>query len=131
MPRDLEEEKPAPAVPLTESPNRLTESLNKPEEIEPIEATEYQRSFTIVPKDQQYTGPTNLHPYTRPLTISDLESVVALENAAFPDPNERATREKVSQRCNQNGRVTSSASLSSATTVTNSYLVDLQAHQVQ
>jgi len=109
MPRDLdlEEDKPAPSVQLTESPNRLTESPNKPEEnepIEPIEATEYQRSFTIVPKDQQYSGPTNLHPYTRPLTISDLESVVALEIAAFPDPNERATREKLIYRltkCNE------------------------------
>lgn len=82
-------------VPLTESPNRLTETPNKPAEPAPIEATEYQKDFTVVPKDQQYAGPTNLHPYTRPLTISDLESVIALENAAFTDPNERATREKV------------------------------------
>jgi len=93
MPRDLEDEKAPAPVTLSESPNRL----DKPEEENsPIEATEYQRDFTVVPKDQQYTGPTNLHPYTRPLTISDLESVVALENAAFPNPNERATREKVS-----------------------------------
>lgn len=33
-------------------------------------------------------------PNTRPLTISDLESVVALENAAFSDPEHRATPEK-------------------------------------
>jgi hypothetical protein len=93
MPRDLEEEKPTPAVTLTESPGRVTGSPNQPEEPTP---KEHQREFVIIPQDQQYQGPTNLHPYTRPLTISDLESVVALENAAFSDPVERATREKVS-----------------------------------
>lgn len=83
MPRDLEnEKKPLPTVALTESPEATPK--------------ENQNGFVIVPKDQQYEGPTNLHPYTRPLTISDLESVVALENAAFSDPTERATREKVS-----------------------------------
>jgi hypothetical protein len=50
----------------------------------------------ISSEGQRSKAPTNLHPYTRPLTISDLESVVALENAAFPNPNDRATREKVS-----------------------------------
>lgn len=34
-------------------------------------------------------------PNTRPLGISDLQSVVALENAAFSDPQHRATQEKV------------------------------------
>lgn len=34
-------------------------------------------------------------PNIRPLSISDLESVVALENAAFHDPQHRASREKV------------------------------------
>jgi len=33
-------------------------------------------------------------PNTRPLTTSDLDSVVALENAAFPQPEHRASREK-------------------------------------
>jgi hypothetical protein len=92
MPQDLEAEKPEPAVTLTESPNNIVEAP-KPEE---DEIREPQREFVIVPQDQQYKGPSNLHPYTRPLTISDLESVVALENAAFPDPRDRATREKVS-----------------------------------
>jgi hypothetical protein len=36
-----------------------------------------------------------LHPYTQTLSMSDVESCVILENAAFP-PNERASREKVS-----------------------------------
>ncbi|KAK0643502.1 hypothetical protein B0T16DRAFT_183573 [Cercophora newfieldiana] len=37
-------------------------------------------------------------PNTRPLTVSDLESVVALENAAFPNPEHRASREKLEYR---------------------------------
>lgn len=36
-----------------------------------------------------------LHPYTQTLSLSDIESCVVLENAAFP-PEERASREKVS-----------------------------------
>lgn len=39
-----------------------------------------------------------LHPYTQTLSMSDVESCVLLENAAFP-PNERASREKVSSYC--------------------------------
>lgn len=35
-------------------------------------------------------------PNVRPLAISDLDSCVALEDAAFADPAHRATREKVS-----------------------------------
>jgi hypothetical protein len=35
-----------------------------------------------------------LHPYTQTLSLSDVESCVVLEDAAFP-PNERASREKV------------------------------------
>ncbi|KAI1807143.1 acyl-CoA N-acyltransferase [Daldinia bambusicola] len=37
-------------------------------------------------------------PNVRPLTISDLESCVALENAAFADPAHRGTREKFEYR---------------------------------
>lgn len=37
----------------------------------------------------------SLHPYTRPLTVSDLDSCIALENAAF-DENERCSPDKVS-----------------------------------
>lgn len=94
MPRDLDHEKPLPVIPLiTESPNRMPDS---PVELStdspaPVPGS---KAFVVVPKSKQYT-PTNLHPYTRPLTVSDIEAVVALENAAFPDPNERASREKV------------------------------------
>jgi len=96
MPRNLAEEAAhvaaAGAVPLTESPSMVTDEPDKADEDPPA----YQRGFVIVPEDQHFRGPMNLHPYTRPLTIADLESVVALENAAFPNPEERATREKVS-----------------------------------
>ena len=36
----------------------------------------------------------NIHPYVQTLSLSDLESCLAVENAAFPEPH-RATREKV------------------------------------
>ena len=39
----------------------------------------------------------NLHPYVQTLSISDLESCVALENATFPE-HERCSREKVDIR---------------------------------
>jgi hypothetical protein len=97
MPRDLDQEKPAPPVPLTESPNSVTtersESPNQEEEASPT--TERRRQFVIIPEDQYVKPPANLHPYTRPLTISDVDSCVALEDAAFANPEERATREKV------------------------------------
>jgi len=95
MPRDLDGEKPLPVVPLiTASPNKMPDSPIELSSDSP--ATQASKDFVVVPKNQQYK-PTNLHPYTRPLTVSDIEAVVALENAAFPDPNERATREKASQ----------------------------------
>lgn len=98
MPRDLELERKkdnVSPIALTESPNRMSSSSpttpTKPSESAPGQ------NFVIIPPDQQVLdkAPDNLHPYTRPLTISDLESCVALENAAFTDPNERASREKV------------------------------------
>lgn len=80
---------------MSESPNPVT-----PRQFD--DQQEPQRSFVIIPQDQQIKGfhmHSNYHrdinPYTRPLTISDLESVLTLENAAFTDPNERASREKV------------------------------------
>jgi hypothetical protein len=96
MSRDLESDKPTTIVPLTESPGKVPSSPDPKLPKDKDSSPQPQREFIIIPQDQQYSRPTNLHPYTRPLTISDLESVVALENAAFSDPNERATREKVS-----------------------------------
>lgn len=101
MPRDLnleqqqqqEERSTTPGSPptLSESPNRMS----GPSSPEPDQQRESSRSFTIIPSDQQYQPTANLHPLVRPLTISDLESVVALENSAFTDEADRATREKV------------------------------------
>jgi len=96
----LEEAKPA----LTESPNSaMTERSESPyqqEEGSPT-AERQQRQFIIIPEEHQLKASSNLtlnlHPYTRPLTISDLESCVALEDAAFTNPEERATREKASR----------------------------------
>ncbi|KAI0828085.1 acyl-CoA N-acyltransferase [Hypoxylon sp. FL0890] len=42
--------------------------------------------------------PFAFHPNVRPLSISDLESCVALENAAFENPEHRCTREKFEYR---------------------------------
>lgn len=104
MPRDLESEKPLPVVPfITESPNRMPDSPIELSNDSP--ATPGSKGFVVVPKNQQYK-PTNLHPYTRPLTVADIEAVVALENAAFPDPNERATREKLLYRLSKCGELT-------------------------
>ncbi len=100
MPRDLEQEKPAPPVTLTESPNSVTtERTESPDQQEEAPPTpDRQRQFVIIPEHQQVKAPTNLHPYTRPLTVSDLDSCIALENIAFTNPEERATKEKVSSK---------------------------------
>ncbi|KAI1142142.1 acyl-CoA N-acyltransferase [Hypoxylon sp. FL0543] len=42
--------------------------------------------------------PFTFHPNVRPLSISDLESCVVLENAAFENPAHRSTREKFEYR---------------------------------
>ncbi|KAI1386186.1 uncharacterized protein F4822DRAFT_307701 [Hypoxylon trugodes] len=42
--------------------------------------------------------PFPFHPNVRPLTVSDLESCVALEDAAFANPEHRCTREKFEYR---------------------------------
>ncbi|ESZ98708.1 polyamine acetyltransferase [Sclerotinia borealis F-4128] len=84
---------------LSESPN-------------PVTPQEAQRGFVIIPDDQQnksfhmfLNSHRDIHPYTRPLTTSDLESVLTLENTAFLDPNERASREKLRYRLNRCGEL--------------------------
>jgi hypothetical protein len=82
MPRDLnQEEKP---VQLTESPNSTTS---------PAEDSKMELVASARAKER---ADGILHPYTRPLTISDIESCCALEEAAFDKVEERASREKVS-----------------------------------
>ncbi|KAK0121379.1 hypothetical protein ONS96_011552 [Cadophora gregata f. sp. sojae] len=110
MPRDLEQERPAPPVPFTESPNSVTTErsdspLHQEEAAAASPSTDRQRQFVIIPESQQVKAPANLHPYTRPLTISDLDSCVALENTAFTNPEERATREKFKYRLTKCGEL--------------------------
>jgi hypothetical protein len=44
---------------------------------------------------ENYKDLNDLHPYVQTLTVADVESCVALENASFP-PEERCSPEKVS-----------------------------------
>jgi len=97
MPRDLglegKEKENEKSVPLTESPNSTEFEINSSEEQQDGRFILQRRTL----QDRANTS-QNLHPYTRPLTISDLESCIALEDAAFPE-NERCSREKVSSEC--------------------------------
>jgi hypothetical protein len=103
---------------LEEGPVTLSESPNSTEE------TEEQQSNGqyILITDHQGTSSKRpnsigkLHPYTRLLTISDLESCVALENAAFPIEQERATRDKVSKQFGTSGKLNQSLTVCSAAT---------------
>jgi ribosomal protein S18 acetylase RimI-like enzyme len=94
-------------VPISESPNSVatenSESSNQAEDGSPLAAR--QRQFVIVPEDQQLQAPSTLHPYTRPLTLSDLDSCIALENAAFSDPRDRASPEKFRYRLSRCGEL--------------------------
>ena len=95
----LEEQRPASPAPLTESPDSVRTERSESSSQQEESPTAERRQFIIIPEEHQRKAPPsnlNLHPYTRPLTISDLESCVALENAAFTNPEERATREKAS-----------------------------------
>lgn len=46
---------------------------------------------------QEVMDPFPFHPLIRPMGISDLPSAIALENAAFNDPQHRALADKVGQ----------------------------------
>ncbi|CAG8971293.1 hypothetical protein HYALB_00001460 [Hymenoscyphus albidus] len=113
MPRDLHLEQPQPQKQPSQddkpgSPPTLSESPNRmsgPSSPEPESSGS--KSFSIVPHDQQYRPTLNLHPLVRPLTISDLGSVVALENGAFVEESERATREKIEYRLSKCGELCS------------------------
>lgn len=47
-------------------------------------------------QEREIRTKNDLHPYVQTLSLADLESCVALENAAFPE-EERCSREKVSE----------------------------------
>jgi len=103
---ELDQREGTPQTPvMSESPNPVTPRQSDDQQ-------EGQRSFVIIPEDQQIknfhmypNSHRDIHPYTRPLTVSDLESVLVLENTAFPDPNERASREKLRYRLTRCGEL--------------------------
>ncbi|RDW79764.1 hypothetical protein BP6252_04402 [Coleophoma cylindrospora] len=97
MPQNMDQEDRPP--PLTESPNSLPDFSTRQDS--PSDPDHPSTSFVMIPGSQQnkHAQASRLVPYTRPLTINDLDSVVALENAAFTDPNERASEEKASSSC--------------------------------
>ena len=79
----------------------------KPEGVEEIASREDEyKGFTIHRDERQISAQhlrnsrakaderNELHPYVQSLSLSDLESCLALENAIFP-PQERCSREKV------------------------------------
>lgn len=82
MPRDLEDER----AQLTQSPDKFTDTASNEGAF-----SAFPGEFAIMPQDHT----PNLHPYTRPLTISDTESSVVMDAVAFTNPEERASREKV------------------------------------
>lgn len=78
MPRELGSRRDQ-ATPLTASPTARTPR------------------FESFAEETRYSGledKGNLHPYVQTLTVADVESCVALENAAFPE-HERCSRDKV------------------------------------
>ncbi|KAA8573947.1 hypothetical protein MFRU_001g01960 [Monilinia fructicola] len=103
---EIEQREGTPQTPvMSESPHPVT-----PRQYD--DQQELQKGFVIIPQDQQIknldmypNSHRDIHPYTRPLTISDLESVLTLENTAFTDPNERASREKLRYRLTRCGEL--------------------------
>lgn len=90
MPRDLEQER--KPVQIFESPNSTAMEYSQDE------SPSSKQLVKVDPSEMTSQGSSDLtlHPYTRPLTINDVDSCVALENAAFTNEDERCTREKVS-----------------------------------
>jgi len=94
MPRDLAELAKNDAIsnmsPLdrTTKPDKDSAQQQQPEKP--------QQGTMFAQQAQKNSKRDDLHPYTQTLTLNDVESCVILEEAAFP-PQERATKEKVSQ----------------------------------
>lgn len=84
MPRDLSS---LVSDSIGSSDNNNSEQQHEPQD-EPM-------MFRNAAQNQSNSKRDDLHPYTQTLTLSDIDSCVLLEEAAFP-PQERATREKVS-----------------------------------
>jgi len=92
MPRDLGLED-LPVL-LTESPNSTDQGVEQ-----------HPTSAVVRRAEQQPRTLRTLHPYTSPLTTSDVESCVALENAAFQVERERCSREKFIYRLSKCGEL--------------------------
>ena len=92
MPRDLTELVKQDAIsnmsPLDRTQKSDSDAVQQP--------SKPQQGYTFAEMAHNTSKRDDLHPYTQTLTLSDVESCVILEEAAFP-PQERATREKVSQ----------------------------------
>ncbi|KAI0998015.1 hypothetical protein K3495_g10174 [Podosphaera aphanis] len=54
---------------------------------------------------EDYSQINDLHPYTRPLTLGDIDSCQALENAAYSEPRDRATRDQLIYRLSKCGEL--------------------------
>ncbi len=87
----------SPPITLTRSPANMASS-NLDDDDSQTAASGFLHIFKKQQKPQQEDDPSTkdeFHPYVQTLSIADLESCIALENAAFPE-DERCSREKVS-----------------------------------
>ena len=90
-------------IPLTESPTSTTSPINdvqqqQKDQTDKKKLKQHDNALQMILgsfETEQPAESLTLHPYTSPLTISDVESCVALENAAFENENERCSKEKV------------------------------------
>ena len=92
---------------LVASPEPQTANFDIPDNITTAIGQDGYNEFTIYQQDEtslsaqqlranraKINQRNDMHPYVQTLSISNLESCVALENAVFPE-EERCTREKV------------------------------------
>lgn len=95
MPRDLTELAKDDAI-SSMSPLDRTSKPDSDSEQQQQQPDKPRQGNMFAEQAQKNSKRDDLHPYTQTLTLNDVESCVILEEAAFP-PQERATREKVSQ----------------------------------
>lgn len=104
MPRDLFAERDhavqeMPMLEKTEKSTALPPQLHQSSPVDFAAPTHRRGSKDKIERDMDKQDAwAEIKPYTKSLTPSDVESCVKLEDATFP-PQERATREKVSNHC--------------------------------
>lgn len=64
-------------------------------QLQRIQSAKRREDKQLKPRIQELLDPFPFAPNIRPLGMSDLQSAIALENAAFTDPQHRASAEKV------------------------------------